>query len=508
MQARSQEMDQNQPTSSNGVPEPLMYKNHLITFTQRSALPLPIYETVNLGYRCTVHVDGVAYTSTDTFRNPKDAEQGASKLALESIAKKIKEESIAIINQDAVACKAILNEYASKMNLPIPAYTTTQPELLPIFISSVEFNGKTYTGPAARNKKDAERLAARVIIQSIIGTSGSGTSLPEIIISKSRLSNTPRMLEESQTVQDSNSATVAIPGGNCGVSTRKRKQILNPCSQTLGEVVTAAPPPSHEHKKQRVEISCEMYAGPIGDVTRLLDQPAHGFSDRSVSEHGRAVSDAPRVVEESQPIQVTSMPMVATPGSNCESSRMMRKEILNPSSSQTLVGVVTETPNTAIGNTAPLLDQPVDGCSDRSDTIAYKSILNEYAVKMNHPALMYTTRKQEQHPFFVSSLVFNDKTYTGPPARNKKEAERLAARMVIHSITGTSDPGACSEIIKFRSRLFNAPPKAEDSQSMKGTSMRACSQTLVEDARATPAPSHAIKKPKEEPIFEANALVQ
>ncbi|KAI3900960.1 hypothetical protein MKW92_036068 [Papaver armeniacum] len=476
-------MEQNQQsTSSNGAgvppppPEPLMYKNHLITYTQRSAIPLPVYETVNLGYRCTVHVNGVAYTTVDTFRNPKDAEQEASKLALESIAKKIKEDSIAIINQDPVSCKSILNEYAVKMNLPIPMYTTTQPELLPIFISFLEFNGKSYTSPAARSKKDAERLAARMAIHSIIGTSGSGTSLPEIIISKSRLSNASRMLEESQTIQDSHTAMVATPGSNCGGSTRKRKQILNPSSQTFVEGVTSTPPPS-EYKKHKEENSCETDAGPIRNVAHLLDQPV------SVSEHCRAVSDAPRVVEESQTIQDTNMVALTSPDSNCGGSSMKGKEILNSSFSQTPAEVVTATPppSNGIENTATLLDQP-NGCSDRKDTLSYKSILNEYAVKMNHPVLAYTTTQAEPHSFFISSLVFNGKTYTGPAARNKKDAERLAARMVIHSITGTSDPATClSEIMKFKSRLSNAPRKPES-----------------ESVRATPPPSHEMKKPKEE----------
>ncbi|KAI3987053.1 hypothetical protein MKX01_036843 [Papaver californicum] len=261
-------MDQNhQSTSSNGagvLPEPLIYKNHLIAYTQRSAIPLPVYE-----YRCTVYVDGVAYTSVSTFRNSKDAENDASKLALESIfnAKKIKEESIAIIDQDTVSCKSILNEYAVKMHLPKPMYTTTsQPEDLRTFISSLVFDGKTYTGPAARNKKDAERLAARMVIHSIIGTLGSGNSLPELIISKSRLSNAPRMLEESQTIQDNHTVMVAIPESNCGDSTRKRKQIQNPSSQMLDEGATSTPPSSHEYKKLKEENSWETNAGPRGNV--------------------------------------------------------------------------------------------------------------------------------------------------------------------------------------------------------------------------------------------------
>ncbi|RZC77477.1 hypothetical protein C5167_001696 [Papaver somniferum] len=186
-----------------GLPD---YKNCLIKYAQQSTVALPVYETVHEGFRCTVYLDGEAYRSVNTFGNPEDAEQDASKLALESIAKKIKQESISIINKDTygttvtipgcnsgastrkrsgptgkrkqilnpspptlsdtVGCKSILNEYAVKMNLSKPVYTTTQLERVPFFISSLVFYGKTYTGPPASNKKDAERLAARKAIYS------------------------------------------------------------------------------------------------------------------------------------------------------------------------------------------------------------------------------------------------------------------------------------------------------------------------------------------------------
>jgi dsRNA-specific ribonuclease len=41
--------------------------------------------------------------------------------------------------------------------------------LLPVFISSLVFNGVSYTGEAGRNKKEAEQLAARAVIVSLLG---------------------------------------------------------------------------------------------------------------------------------------------------------------------------------------------------------------------------------------------------------------------------------------------------------------------------------------------------
>ena len=77
---------------------------------------------------------------------------------------------VVVIFQDTVFCKAILNEFALKMNLDKPTFNTVQPEgLLPVFISSTVFNGVCYTGTHGRNKKEAEQLAARAVIVSLLG---------------------------------------------------------------------------------------------------------------------------------------------------------------------------------------------------------------------------------------------------------------------------------------------------------------------------------------------------
>ena len=56
------------------------------------------------------------------------------------------------------------------MNLEPPTYNTIQQEaLLPVFTSSLVFNGVSYTGEAGKNKKEAEQLAARAVIVSLLG---------------------------------------------------------------------------------------------------------------------------------------------------------------------------------------------------------------------------------------------------------------------------------------------------------------------------------------------------
>ncbi|MCL7050468.1 hypothetical protein MKW94_016724 [Papaver nudicaule] len=254
-------MEQNLSSSSgSGHSEPPMYKSRLNEFTQKSGIPVPVYEAVNEGlqhlpkFRCTVHVDGVAYTSVNTFRNRKDAEQDASKLALESMPKKIKDESSAKIYEDTVYCKSILNEFAAKMTLPTPTYATMQSELSPTFICSLVFDGKTYTGPAGRSKKEAERLAARMAILCLLGASDSGIHLSKIIKSKTGMFNAPLLVEEPQTIHDTYMATVAIPGSDSQGIAMKRK-----ASQTLAEDVTTPHPPFHEVPSAASHVSQDPY---------------------------------------------------------------------------------------------------------------------------------------------------------------------------------------------------------------------------------------------------------
>lgn len=171
-----------------------MYKNRLQEFTQRSSIALPVYQTTIEGtlqaprFRSTVLVDGTSYTSANTFSNRKTAEQDVAKYALECISKKLKDDGCPCIREDTIFCKSILHEFAVKMDLDIPTYTSIQPEgLLPIFVSSLVFNGATYRGDIGRTKKEAEQLAARAAILSLLEDSRYRTFLSEIIKSKAKL---------------------------------------------------------------------------------------------------------------------------------------------------------------------------------------------------------------------------------------------------------------------------------------------------------------------------------
>ncbi|KAI7985169.1 Double-stranded RNA-binding protein 4 [Camellia lanceoleosa] len=181
------------PQSKTFMPDRLMHKNRLQEYTQKSALQLPVYQTINEGFphapkfRSTVLVNGEKYTSVHTFSQRKEAEQEVAKYALERAMKREEVEVFPLIHQEEILfCKSILHEFAAKMNLKIPKYTTSHAQGLQlVYVSSLVFDGKTFTGEVAGSKKVAEQLAARASIQSLLG-SDSGTVLRQIIKAKGK----------------------------------------------------------------------------------------------------------------------------------------------------------------------------------------------------------------------------------------------------------------------------------------------------------------------------------
>eukprot|EP00257_Ricinus_communis_P023786 XP_015583861.1 double-stranded RNA-binding protein 4 [Ricinus communis] len=105
-----------------------------------------------------------------TFPHRKEGEQHAAKCSLGCIKEKMKDEWHFDFNRDPKICKSVLHEYAVRMNLRTPKYTTIQKEeLRPVFISSLLFDGKTYTGEVCASKKEAEQLAAMAVIKTLLG---------------------------------------------------------------------------------------------------------------------------------------------------------------------------------------------------------------------------------------------------------------------------------------------------------------------------------------------------
>lgn len=77
-----------------------LYKRLLNEQVQKLRKQVPVYQTNNEGaghqpkFRTTIWIDGVKYTSPNTFHNRKLAETDASKFTLFAIRQKLKDEAL------------------------------------------------------------------------------------------------------------------------------------------------------------------------------------------------------------------------------------------------------------------------------------------------------------------------------------------------------------------------------------------------------------------------------
>ncbi|KAI3462604.1 hypothetical protein Pfo_019267 [Paulownia fortunei] len=112
------------------------------------------------------------------------------------------------------------------------------------------------------------------------------------------------------------------------------------------------------------------------------------------------------------------------------------------------------------------------------DTIFCKSIINEYALKMNlKPPTYVTNESKAMLPIFVSSLVLNGVTFVGDAGKNKKEAEQFAARSAILSILAivadSESSTTMSEIVKSKFKFYDILKKVKGSSSVQGSTVPA-----------------------------------
>uniref|UniRef100_A0A1D1YDS3 Double-stranded RNA-binding protein 4 n=1 Tax=Anthurium amnicola TaxID=1678845 RepID=A0A1D1YDS3_9ARAE len=295
-----------EPPSHPGVAEKFMQKNRLQVYAQRSALPLPVYLTVNEGFphapqfRSTVLVGGVMFRSSQTFAHRKEAEQDVAKVALEGVSKKINEEGCPLIHADTVFCKSILHEYAVQMNLDKPTYTCSQPEgLLPMFISSVLLDGKMYKGAAGRKKKQAEQLAARAAIESILGDRNPSTKtrMSQIIKSKGKLYSALHQVNVSGISEGMNTSSgvnlESLFGDGLLVGKEVQVALRNEISPVSAHVVTCNPGQLSERKQQNEECMHEISSGMIGSGTELQHQPQGGPALQQANACPQTVADGP-----------------------------------------------------------------------------------------------------------------------------------------------------------------------------------------------------------------------
>ncbi|KHN13558.1 Double-stranded RNA-binding protein 4 [Glycine soja] len=231
---------QSQPLSSSsaslppGLPD-VPYKTRLQSFTQKCNISLPMYINVNEGrqhdpkFRSTIWVDGMKYTSPNTFSRLRAAEADVARMALE--------------------------------NLHVKFKTKERP---------VTHEGTTYIGDAARSKKEAEQLAARNAITSILDGATSGLLYETI---KSKYSTFGAVRSTKSECINASSATVKhVPS-----------LVAVPVAANGNETKVALPVPSFNQECQMREHVSSVQAITITEVPNLNLLPGPEQSTASVS---------------------------------------------------------------------------------------------------------------------------------------------------------------------------------------------------------------------------------
>ncbi|CAN6211223.1 unnamed protein product [Urochloa humidicola] len=153
-----------------------MYKNQLQELAQRSCFSLPSYVCTREGpdhaprFRAAVTFNGETFEGPSGCTTLRQAEHAAAEVALARLSLRGPSTSLAarVLDETGVY-KNLLQETAHRAGLKLPAYTTVRsgPGHSPVFSSTVELAGMTFSGDPARTKKQAEKNAAMAAWSSL-----------------------------------------------------------------------------------------------------------------------------------------------------------------------------------------------------------------------------------------------------------------------------------------------------------------------------------------------------
>ncbi|KAL6325761.1 hypothetical protein AAG906_026590 [Vitis piasezkii] len=146
-----------------------MYKNQLQELAQRSCFNLPSYSCIREGpdhaprFKATVNFNGETFESPSFCSTLRQAEHAAAEVALNTLANRGPSKALAarVLDETGVY-KNLLQETAHRAGLNLPVYTTIRsgPGHVPVFSCTVEIAGMSFTGEAAKTKKQAQKNAA------------------------------------------------------------------------------------------------------------------------------------------------------------------------------------------------------------------------------------------------------------------------------------------------------------------------------------------------------------
>ncbi|ONI20020.1 hypothetical protein PRUPE_3G310400 [Prunus persica] len=146
-----------------------MYKNQLQELAQRSCFNLPSYACIRQGpdhaprFKASVNFNGEIFESPNYCTTLRQAEHAAAEVALNKLSTRGPSRSLtARVLDETGIYKNLLQETAHRAGLKLPVYTTVRsgPGHVPVFTCTVELAGMSFTGEAAKTKKQAEKNAA------------------------------------------------------------------------------------------------------------------------------------------------------------------------------------------------------------------------------------------------------------------------------------------------------------------------------------------------------------
>ncbi|XVF81866.1 hypothetical protein PTKIN_Ptkin15bG0190100 [Pterospermum kingtungense] len=487
-------------------------------------------------FRSRVIVDGICYVSGETFSIREAAEEDIARYALECKEKKIKNEGYPLIPEGSVFCKSLLNDFASKMNLEKPTYTTMEiQDMIPLFASSLVFNGVNYRGEPCLTKKEAEQSAARTAILSLLDDARYATLLSELMqtalknvkdSSVSLLNTTPAQADtlihnnkEVETAAGSNKEDETAAGSNSvpnSAMVQPSSGAENPdhkfkgsvlCKTILNEFASKMKLELPTYTTVEIQDSFPIFASSL--VFNGVTYSGEPCQKKKESEQSAAHAAILSLLDDTWYATRLSK-IIQTVLKRVKDSSVSHLST-TPAQADTLIHNNKKVKTAAGSNSVPnsAIVQPSSGAEnpDHKFKVVFskgsglcKTILNEFANKMKLELPTYTTVEiQDSFPIFASSLVFNGVTYSGEPCRKKKESEQSAARAAILSLL--DDTQYATLLSEFIQTSF----QVKDSSFSHLSSTPAQTDTLIHNnkeveitAGSNSVPNSAIVQPSSE----------
>ncbi|XP_020100386.1 double-stranded RNA-binding protein 3-like isoform X2 [Ananas comosus] len=245
-----------------------MYKNQLQELAQRSCFSLPSYACVREGpdhaprFKASVNFNGEVFVGPSNCTTLRQAEHAAAEVALSNLSVRAPSTSLAarVLDETGVY-KNLLQETAHRAGLKLPLYTTVRsgPGHQPIFTSTVEIAGWTFTGDSAKTKKQAEKNAALAAWTALKQMPDLGSCSNQEKKESTECSEEQEHVVVERVLSNFKPKEEAKPMKPRSMSQHhKRREILNTStSSTIATTTTTTTSSSYKHSWKPLEPSSE-----------------------------------------------------------------------------------------------------------------------------------------------------------------------------------------------------------------------------------------------------------